>query len=70
MKTKTSDSPNWAVFTYKFPVDCGAIKAGIIKVERQFVNTIKDFDLVMKYHAVKTGAIEYKQIGDPYESNS
>ena len=68
MNIKKSDSPNWAVFTYKFNRDCGPIKAGLFKVERQFVPTIQDFDLVMKNHALKTGATEYKQIEDPYKS--
>ena len=68
MNIKQSSSPNWAEFTYMFPHNCGAIKKGMFKVERQFVNTIKEFDLVMKYHALKTGATEYKQIEDPYKS--
>ena len=70
MKIKQSNSDNWAIFTYNFPYDSGVIKKGMFKVERQFVSTLKNFDLVMKYHAAKTGAIEYKQIGDPYESSS
>jgi hypothetical protein len=68
MNIKQSSSPNWAEFTYNFPCDCGPIKKGMIKVERQFVSTIKEFDLVMKYHALKTGAMDYKQIEDPYKS--